>query len=743
MIIHNYFRLIYRKLKYIFPSFISSLVNSYTQIFFSNNKIFALILILVSFLDFWAGVSGVISIVVSNTLAYLIGFNRENIKKGYYGFNSLLVGLALGIYYQPGLQFFIVLIFSSILALLLTLLLEGVIGKYGLPFLSVSFLLATWLVSLATRQFTALHVSERGIFMTNEMFAMGGHRMVATYNWLTNLGIYGPIRLYFTSLGAIFFQYHILAGILVAIGLLIYSRIAFILSLLGFFSAYVFYNFIGADIHELSYSFIGFNFILTSIAIGGFFIIPSWWSFLWVILLTPLISIILTSTNVIFSIFQLSVYNLPFNIVVLLFLYSLKFRERFYDKPRLVIYQQFSPEKNLYSHINYKARFGRSLFFPFALPFWGEWKVTQGHDGKYTHKGDWRHAWDFEVTDEEGQTWSGNGKTREDYYAYNKPVIAPADGTVEEIVDDIEENEIGESDLEHNWGNTIILRHADQLYSKLSHLRKESFKVATGDSVKKGQVLANCGNSGRSPMPHIHFQIQGTPYIGSKTLDYSISHYILHKNGIFELRSYESPENDVLVSNITKNSSLEKAFHFIPGQKFIFEVIRAGKKENQVKWEVQADILNNTFIYCETSHSRAYFRNAGDIHYFTHFEGNKSSLLFKFFLGAYKIMMGYYPNLLVKDQLPVNTFNGPLVRLVQDFLAPFLIFSHSEYTLRYLGMDDILMHTNIRLRSIVTTRIGKQEIKTLECELFIGSGGLERFVILEKKQLTEVRLLHK
>ncbi|TRZ73142.1 MAG: peptidase M23 [Bacteroidetes bacterium] len=731
----------FRKPTNLFPSFLSSVVNSYTQIFFSNSKIFALILMVVSFFDFWAGLSGLIAIVVSNTMAYLIGFNRVNIKKGYYGFNSLLVGLALGVYYQPGPEFFIVLAFSSMLTLFLTLMVEGVVGKYGLPFLSLSFLLATWLVSLATRQFTALHVSERGIFMTNDMFALGGHRMVESYNWLTNLRIYGSVRLYFTSLGAIFFQYHLFAGILVAIGLLIYSRIAFILSLVGFFSAYAYYIFIGADIQELTSSFIGFNFILTSIAIGGFFIIPSRWSFLWVILLTPLISIILTSTNVIFSIFQLSVYSLPFNIVVLIFLYSLKFRERFYDKPQLVAYQQFSPEKNLYSHVNYKARFGKSLFFPFVLPFWGEWKVTQGHNGKYTHQGDWRHAWDFEVTDEEGLTYSGDGNNREDYYAYNKPVIASADGHVEEIVDDVEENEIGKVDLEHNWGNTIILRHSDQLYSKLSHLKKESFKVAVGDTVKKGKVVASCGNSGRSPVPHVHFQIQGTPYIGSKTLDYPINHYILHKAEIFELKSYISPENNALVSNISKNSSLEKAFHFIPGQKFRLNVTQPGEKDYQVDWEVQIDAVNNMFIFCEKSRSHAYFRNDGDIHYFTHFEGNKSSLLFKFFLGAYKIMLGYYNNLLVKDQFPVNMFNNWIVKLGQDFIAPFWIFSHTEYSLKYLGMDDALMQTRFRLRSMVCAQVGNREIKKMECELFIGFHGLERFVIHENETEITVNLV--
>jgi len=733
--------LTFKRLTYIFPSFLSGLLNSYTQIFFSNSMVFAVVLVVVSFFDLWAGVSGLVAVMVSNTLAYLIGLNRLKIKMGYYGFNSLLAGLGLGVFYQPGFQFFIILGFAALLILLLTVLMEGVIGKYGLPFLSLSFLLGIWLVSLATRQFTALVVSERGIYMINDLYFIGGKHLVSSYNWLSNMGMPEPLQLYFTSLGAIFFQYHLFAGILIALGLLICSRISLILSLLGFFSAYGYYNFIGADIHELSYSYIGFNFILTSIAVGGFFIIPSRWSFLWVILLTPIISIILTSTQTIFSIFQLSVYSLPFNLVVLIFLYILKFRERFYDKPELVTYQQFSPEKNLYSHLNYKARFGKSLYFAFVLPFWGEWKVTQSHNGKFTHQGDWRHAWDFEITDEDGLTYAGDGTLRENYYAYNKPVLAPADGFVEEITDDVEDNEIGSVDLENNWGNTLILRHADLLYSKLSHLKKGSFKVAVGDTVKKGQVIAACGNSGRSPVPHLHFQLQGTPYIGSPTLDYPISHFIRHKNNVFELKSYESPENEVIVTNITKNISLEKAFHFIAGQKFLFRVKTANGKEYMMDWEIKADAVNHTYLYCEKSKSRAWFRNDGDIHYFTHFEGDRSAILFKFFLGAYKVMMGYYKGLQVKDQYPVNTFNHPLVELAQDFVSPFFMFTRSEYLLRYMGMADELMQTNIHLRSEVLARIGRHELKKMECDLFIGMHGLERFIIRENEKETEVKLV--
>ena len=730
------------RLNQLFPSFFTGVINSYTQVFFSKNRVFAVILLVVSFFDFWAGTSGLFAVLISNALAYLIGLNKTNIQKGYYGFNSLLVGLGFGVYYQPGLSFFIVLAFAAMLTLFLTLWFEGVIGKYGLPYMSLSFLVGTWLVSLATRQFTTLEVSEHGIFMTNEMYSIGGQHMVTSYNWLVNLGLPEPLRLYFTSLGAILFQYHLFAGILIAIGLIIYSRIAFVLSLVGFFSAYFYYKIVGADLTELSYGFIGFNFILTSIAVGGFFIIPSRWSFLWVILLTPVISIVLTSTQSIFSLYQLSVYSLPFNIVVLLFLYSLKFRDRYFTKPELVAYQQYSPEKNLYSHINYKARFGKSFFFPFILPFWGIWKVTQGHNGEFTHQGEWRHAWDFELTDETGSTFAGKGDYPEDYYAYNKPVVAPADGWVEEVVDEVDDNIIGKVDIEHNWGNTIIFRHADKLYSKISHLKKGTIKIAVGDSVKKGQIVAHCGNSGRSPYPHLHFQIQGTPYIGSKTLEYPISHFINHDPESFDLRSYEMPRKNTMVSNISKNSSLEKAFHFIPGQKFSYQVKSSDGNEYQADWEVQIDALNSTSIFCEKTNSRAYLYNDGEIHYFTHFDGDKTSLLFQFYLATYKIMMGYYRNLLVRDNFPVNTFNNRFLGILQDFVAPFYLFARADYSVLYGAMDDELMQSNIQLHSVTSAMIGKYEIKKMESDLFIGKHGLERFIIYEKEIRTEVTLLH-
>ena len=81
-------------------SFTDSISNSYSLVFFSKSKVFAFLILLVTFFDFYAGLSGLIAVLISNLAAYAIGFNQSNIRNGFYGFNSLLVALGLGIFYE-------------------------------------------------------------------------------------------------------------------------------------------------------------------------------------------------------------------------------------------------------------------------------------------------------------------------------------------------------------------------------------------------------------------------------------------------------------------------------------------------------------------------------------------------------------------------------------------------------------------------------------------------------------------
>jgi urea transporter len=717
-----------------YQSFLQGIPNSYALVFFSNNRLFAWILIAVSFFDPISGLAGLTAIFTANLVAWLAGLNLDKISKGYYGFNSLLVGLGLGLFYSASPEFLIILIFSSLFTLFLSVALEGVIGKYHLPYLSIPFILGIWITIMATREFNYLEVSQRGVYMMNEMYVVGGPAMVRVFEWFNDTSLPRSVVIYFRSLGAILFQYHLAPGILIAIGLLFYSRIAFVLSLLGFYSAYAFYLFVGADMTTLSYSYIGFNFILTAIAIGGFFIIPSWYSFLWVLLLTPITSLLLTSFKIFFGPFQLSIYSLPFNIIVITFLYVLKFRERHFNKPELVSYQLFSPESNLYAHANSRVRFGNYPSFKSALPFWGEWTVTQAHDGKHTHKDQWQHAWDFEIGDSEGKTYRNSGHSLADYYCYDKPVLAPADGWIEAVIDHVEDNPVGQVNLEYNWGNTIVIRHTDHLFSALSHLKKGSIQVHAGAFVKKGDILAHCGSSGRSPVPHLHFQFQATPQPGSATIDIPLSHYMVKGNEGFTLESSGRPVEKEIVANIESDDLLRNAYNFVPGQELVFHNPASSEL---LHWEVGADLYNQTYIRCLKSGSRAFFRNEGDMIWFTHFEGKKDTLLFRFFLANFKVIFGFYRNLKLFDSYPLHLVS-PWARVFQDIVAPFFIFTKASYVLSYTGSTGGMRTPEITLRSEAV--IGKTLAggSKFGFEMTFRGDRLERFRITEKDKEPQV-----
>jgi murein DD-endopeptidase MepM/ murein hydrolase activator NlpD len=414
---------------------------------------------------------------------------------------------------------------------------------------------------------------------------------------------------------------------------------------------------------------------------------------------------------------------------------------RLYKSPLLTepYHQQGSPETNLYSFYNASERYKNMYYFPISLPFWGEWTVTQGHNGEHTHKEEWKHAWDFEIHDHDRKPFKDLGLENEDYYCYNALVLAPAAGYVIQIIDGVPDNKIGDVNTADNWGNTIIIKHSEFLYSKLCHLREGSFKIYIGEYVRLGQPIALCGSSGRSPQPHLHFQLQTTPYIGSKTLDYPIAHYIKKENESFSLNSFNKPEKDSHISNIAANPLLAKTFHFIPGQKLEFDVIKENEKE-LVQWEVFTDIYNTSYLYCEKSNSFAYFVNDGNIFYFRSFTGDKTSLLYYFFLAFYKVQLGYYPKMVLNDIYPVNLLFNKKKLFLQDFIAPFYMFMKAEYEITYVSVDNDLSPSLINLQSSAKTFLINQNIATIDFQITINENGISKINITDKnkKQLFEV-----
>lgn len=121
----------------------------------------------------------------------------------------------------------------------------------------------------------------------------------------------------------------------------------------------------------------------------------------------------------------------------------------------------------------------------------------------------------------------------EEFPAYGRPVLACADGTVISASDRIRGGRFSRNSLpalalflvegvlrsmagpRRVTGNHVTLDLGGGLFAEYAHLRRGSLRVAPGDTVRAGQELAECGNTGNSTEPHLHFQLMDGPDLHS------------------------------------------------------------------------------------------------------------------------------------------------------------------------------------------------------------------------------------
>jgi len=713
-----------------------SSLNSYSQIFFSKNKVFSIFILIATFLIPGIGIWGLLGVIFTNFLALKLGFHKQTISDGLFGINSLLVILGLSVFFKVNLPFIFVFFAINIFTLILSVGFANLLARFNLPFLAFPFIIAIWFTFYVMNSYTNLEVDEGTTFFLNDLYKIGGFSLIEFYDKFENLPVPNIIIGYFKSLAAIVFQSNRIAGLFIAIGLLIASRISFSLSIIGYLIGYLYFVIVGENIQNLQYGYIGFNFILFAIAVGAFYFVPKRNIQFAVIVLTPVLGLLITGLSGFLSVFGLPVFALPFMLMTVLVVYVLNFTYKQDVFPK-VIYQTYSPEKNLYNYNNYFERFGSNIqYLKIGLPFFGKWKIWQGQNGKHTHKGDWENAWDFVIVDKDQNTFKDEGHYLKDYYSYNAPVTAPADGKVVNIIDGVEDNIPGEINMDQNWGNTIVLQHSDFLYSQLSHLKQDTFKVEIGDQVTQGEQIASLGNSGRSPQPHLHFQLQATPYVGSKTLKYPLSYYINYKPDNEEFETFNYPKEDQMISDIKINKVLNKAFKLIPGM--VFKVTSTEEKLKNSKWEIHTDAYNQTYIYCAVSKAYAYFVNDGTILYFTSFEGEKDSLLYYFYLSAFKIFIGDYGSVTIHDTYPIHILFDGINKYLQDFIAPYYQYCKANYQSK---LEEINKDENtFKINAVLTKKVAKKLIETIDFQIIGDHKSIQKIVVNSDRSSFEINI---
>ncbi len=632
--------------------FLDSILYSYAQIFFSNRKWFGAGALLISFFDPAVGAMGLLGVILSNAFALYLKFDKEKIRNGFYGFNGILIGAAIAFFFQLTPFLIGMAVIFIFLSFFLAASLENLMANlFNLPGLSLPFILTLYVFLVIIVNFPGVNFKD----------VLGASTASASY-------LPHSVHLLFSSLALIILQTNALAGALLLLLILAFSRVMFLNTLIAFFINYLVVIAIFPHPSSAFLLLTSFNAVLVAFALGGSMIILSKKT-IPLLALTVLFVIVFTMFfENILSDKLLPVLVLPFNVVTLSTIYSLKFREENTDLA-LLYFKPGSPEENYYYHSSRTARFKDFKYLLPELPFHGLWKVSQAFDGEYTHKDDWRYAWDFVITDESGKEYSNNGNSRSDYHCFNTPVAAPLDGTIVRVINNVDDNEIGEVNIEQNWGNTVIIDHGEGLFSSLSHLKKKSITVETGDEVKKGQIIGKCGNSGRSPYPHLHFQFQLTDKLGDKTYRYPISSYIVEEKEEKNLYVFDFPKKDQVVGNLDAHKTVKAAFDFKLGDKLEFECTVGQEKFNE-KWEIKVDIFN--VLYIENNFGdRLNIYKLEKIFYATNYIGKRKSALYYFYLTVPKVPLGFADGLKWRDVYPLSAVVNSIVRYLSEFLLIF------------------------------------------------------------------------
>lgn len=202
-------------------------------------------------------------------------------------------------------------------------------------------------------------------------------------------------------------------------------------------------------------------------------------------------------------------------------------------------------------------------------PLHGRWRVQNSPANKVPSHGTTAfgssHAIDLVPVDDRGRsaarTWRSVVATErpEGFVGFGRPVLAPLTGRVVLVHDGEVDHEARRSQLAlvpyllgqaararagapGLAGNHVVIAAAsDGPFVLLAHLRRGSLRVRPGQSVRAGELIAECGNSGNSTEPHVHLQVSdSTEWTTARGVPFAFRH---------RDRSVSVPRNNDIVSS--------------------------------------------------------------------------------------------------------------------------------------------------------------------------------------------------
>ncbi len=599
---------------------VASLLKAYSAIFFLNNIFIGGAFLIATLWYPNAGIAGLLAAFTALLAGRIL--NLPSIDEGLPLYNSLLVGLSLGASYYLTYHLVLIIILAALLAVFISAALADYLWRLDrLSPLSLPFVITAFTAALAAQSYSTLN-----------------HYLAPKIPYTTQLP--SLLEAFLTAMGSALFTPHPYPGLLIFLALLFSSRYLALLAVSGFFTGETIYLFLNGGNNTDLIHWIGFNFILTSLAIGGIFTLPGLQSFLLAMVGAAIAAFITAACQSFLLIYGLPVMAIPFLIVTLTLLIALRKRMQannslvLLDSPALP--EQSSERARL---AKYRGASNHSVLI--QAPFLATWQVYQGFYGMHTHQAPWQHALDFYQT-LEGRSFASHGQQLTNYYCFGLPICSPAYGQVVRCQQHIADNNPGEVNTQDNWGNFILIRLSNGYHVLLAHLKQHSVNVAENEWITAGQIVAQCGNSGRSPQPHLHLHVQRDAILGSATLPFHLNGVLtlsaapkkLSEEFNFHLVSLPKEGESISPSNISE--PLKAALHLPVGRRLHYQV-NLNEKVYKTTLTVELTLTGQFRIHSENGASAAFIETDKVIAFFDR-TGPKD-----LFLDAWLLAFGLTP----------------------------------------------------------------------------------------------------
>lgn len=160
--------------------------------------------------------------------------------------------------------------------------------------------------------------------------------------------------------------------------------------------------------------------------------------------------------------------------------------------------------------------------YAYALPFakGQTYKLTQGYNGRFSHAN--MNALDFTMPME-------------------APIHASREGLVIEVLEKSKKGCNSPKCIDD--ANFIRILHDDGTIVSYSHLQFKGALVEVGDTVERGQLIGECGQTGYASGPHLHFSVYKNTKMGTLTLPTKFSISPDQSGQLSEGSSYTAFEN--------------------------------------------------------------------------------------------------------------------------------------------------------------------------------------------------------